>query len=383
MTGLTIDTKTLLAWRLLSHEPGRSGLAVGGVFVAVLLVFLQLGLYFCVPKGGMLHYDAMRFDLVVTAASYEAQANAQSFPRRRLSQLRADPEIATVAPLYQDAADWLDPLTGRRQEIFVMAFEPERPVFAVDSIQDQVAVLGRPDTVLVDDANASSFGAANPGDRVEIAGREVTLGGRYTLGPGFVGQGVVLASDQQFARFFPQRGLTEVSIGLIQLAAGVDPERAAARLRQTLPADVLVMTRAELTEREVRYWTTCTSTGLVFGSGAVVGFVVGAVILYQVLASQILRALPQYATLKAMGYGNGYLGAVVVRFAALLAVLAYGPALLAALAGYALIRHLTLLPVDMTADRALLVLAGTLVMTVGAAWASLRAVRRADPVDLF
>lgn len=375
--------KAVLAWRILAHEPGRGALAVAGVWVAVMLVFLQLGLYASVPKGGMLHYDAMNFDLVVTAADYVSQSRSKSFPRRRLAQVQSNSKVAAVAPLYMATADWLNPVTRQRQDVFVIAFDPERPVFAVDSIDRQREILQRPDTVLVDDSTRPGFGVAQAGGRVEIAGREVVLGGSYTLGTGFAGLGVVLAGDRQFLRFFPRQDLADVSVGLVRLRPGADPGVVAEGLQRALPGDVLVMTRAELTEREVSYWTRRTSTGLVFGSAVVVGFLVGTVILYQTVASQIVRALPQYATLKAMGYGNGYLGGVVVRFAVLLAGLAYGPALLAALLVYAILRDATRLPVDMTAERAVIVLGASLAMAIGAALLSLRAVRRADPVDLF
>jgi len=51
--------KSLVAWRILTHEKGRSGLAIGGIVIAILLMFLQLGFYVSVPRGGLLFYDAM------------------------------------------------------------------------------------------------------------------------------------------------------------------------------------------------------------------------------------------------------------------------------------------------------------------------------------
>src|SRR5947207_9229376 len=81
--------KALIAWRILVHEKGRSGLAIGGILLAILLIFLQLGFYMSVPQGGLLFYNAMRFDLMLTSSAYVFQAQSSNFPRRRLFQALA------------------------------------------------------------------------------------------------------------------------------------------------------------------------------------------------------------------------------------------------------------------------------------------------------
>jgi hypothetical protein len=72
-----------IAWRILMHEKGRNALAVGGIFIAVLMIFLQLGFYFSVPKGGMRVYDRLRFDLLLTSSAYDFQGRSYDFPRCR------------------------------------------------------------------------------------------------------------------------------------------------------------------------------------------------------------------------------------------------------------------------------------------------------------
>jgi len=89
--------KALIVWRILAHEKGRSGLAIGGILIAILLMFLQLGFYTAVPRGGLLFYDAMRFDLLLTSSAYVWQAQSPTFPRRRLFQALALPSTAPVA----------------------------------------------------------------------------------------------------------------------------------------------------------------------------------------------------------------------------------------------------------------------------------------------
>ena len=375
--------KSVLAWRILTHERGRSILGILGIFVAVLLIFLQLGFFFSVPKGGMLLYDNMRFDLLIASRAYVFQGQSQLFPRNRLFQAASDADVIEAAPLYEDVAIWRDTIGRTQREVFVMAVDLDRAVFVTPSIVRQIGVLRTPDVVLVDSATRPTYGPLTPGRPVEVAGRHVTIGGTYNLGTGFVGLGVALVGDQEFLRLFPQRTLAGVNLGLVTLRPGADPDAAAARLRARLPADVDVYTRETLTSHEVSHWVVRTSTGLVFGFGVAVAFVVGSVILYQTLATQILRYMPQYAVLKAMGYSTWYLGDVVLRVAGIMSVVAFVPAAIFAVVIYAIVRAATMLPIQMTPGRLASVFAITLVMSAGSALLSIRVVGRADPVDLF
>ncbi|MBV9861283.1 MAG: FtsX-like permease family protein [Alphaproteobacteria bacterium] len=372
-----------VAWRILTHEKARTFLAMAGIFVAILLVFVELGFFVAVPQGGMLIYSRMRFDLLLCSSAYVYQAQSADFPRIRLYQALAAPAVARATPLYFGSASWLNAEGGTRPDIFVIGFDPHAQVFDVADIESRIDLLEQPDTVLVDSATRSSFGPLRPGREVEIGGRAEKIGDVYTLGTGFLGLGVVLASESNFFRLFPTRSRGSVNLGLIQLKPGADPPRAAAELRAVLPGDTQVFTRDQLQAREVAYWTTRTSTGLIFGSGLIVSFIVGIMVLYQTLSTQVSRQLPQFATLKAIGYTDRALSAIVVTLSLLVVTVAFVPALAAALAIYSVIRRQTLLPVALSPGRLAAVLAITLVMAAVSASLSLGSLRRADPAELF
>ena len=373
----------LVAWRMLTDERGRSALAIGGISVALLLVFLQLGFYLAVPRGGMLIYDTMRFDIVLTSPDYAFQGLSGSLPRRRLYQAQALAEVEQAVPFYQQTGEWMTASTGIARDVFVMAFDPAVKIFDVDEITSRQEALRRPDTVLVDRATRTEFGELVEGRVVEIERRAETIVGSYRLGTGFAGLGIAITSDQNFLRLFPGRSLGEVSLGLLRLKAGTDPKMVARKLRGMLPGDTQVMTRAELAAFEKRHWTQETSTGLIFGFGAVVSFIVGMAIVNQILSTQILRQLPQYATLKAIGYTERSLLGIVASLAALMALIGFVPSLMLATIINAILRRVTLLPLDMTVGLISTVLALALIMAGISALASARVLRRADPVELF
>jgi putative ABC transport system permease protein len=375
--------KSLVAWRLLAHEKGRSGLAIAGIFVAILLMFLQLGFYVSVPRAGLLFYNAMRFDLLLTSSAYVFEGQSSTFPRRRLFQALALPEVLRATALYHDRGRLLNNDAGLAREIFVMGLSPRGVIFDLPEIERQVDVLRQPDIILVDAASRPEFGALDPGRRIEIEQRNVTIAGTYSLGIGFIGLGVAMTSDLNFIRMFPKRSLSEVNLGLLALKPGADPNYVATSLRKILPADTQVFTRAELIDHETNHWVTRTSTGLVFGCGLLVAVIVGLVILNQTLSTQITRQLPQFATLKAMGYTDGYLGGVVVTLAIIMSTISYVPAAAISVVIYLMVWRATRLPIEMTAARMVAVLVITWGMSALSALVALRVLRRADPVELF
>jgi len=372
-----------LAWRILTYDKGRTALAVAGVFLAIVLVFVQLGFFIAVPRGGMLLYDRTRFDLLIASTSYEYQVQPGEFPLSRLERAKTAPEVALASPLYFGSAKWRSGEDGKAPDVFVIGLDPRDRIFASEDINLQLNVLDRTHTVLVDSMTRSMFGPLTTGRTVEIDDDKVKIGGNYVLGTGFMGLGVILVSAQNFVHLFPYRQLDQVNLGLIQLKPGVDPHHAAASLRTLLGGDTRIFTRPELETHETAYWTTRTSVGLLFGSGLIISFIVGVMVVYQILATQVSRQLPQFATLKAVGYGDRFLGGTVIIMALLIVMAGFFPALAAALGIYAVIRDETLLPVEMSGTRIAAVFAATLAMAAASALLSMSSLRRADPADLF
>jgi putative ABC transport system permease protein len=375
--------KVPLAWRILSYDKRRTGLALIGIFMAILLVFVELGFFYAVPRGGLLLYDNMRFDLLLTSNQYEYQAQPGVFPLSQLERVRGSPDVAEATPIYFGFAKWQSGEGDLWPDIFIIGFDPASHIFIPDSINQQTAALDRADTILVDTATRPMFGPLDAGRVVEIGDRKVTIGGQYVLGTGFMGLGVALTSTANFARLFPRRGSAAVNLGAIRLKAGVDPDRAAGDLRKLIGPDERIFTRNELDAHETAYWTTRTSVGIIFGSGLLISLVVGIMIVYQIVSTQVGRQLPQFATLKAIGYRDRSMFATVGAMSLLIVILGFIPAFGAALGLYSVIRQQTLLPVAMSELRLLAVFAAAIVMAVTSALLSVQVLRRADPADVF
>ena len=142
-------------------------------------------------------------------------------------------------------------------------------------------------------------------------------------------------------------------------------------------------TKADFIARERAYWNSATPIGYVFAFGAIMGLVVGAIIVYQILFADVSEHLNEYATLRAIGYPNRFVSGIVLQQAGILGVLGFIPGALAAQWLYQQAGAATRLPLYLTTDRAVTVFALTLGMCAFSGLLALRRVRRLDPADVF
>ncbi|WP_292830340.1 ABC transporter permease DevC [Nostoc sp. JL33] len=246
------------------------------------------------------------------------------------------------------------------------------------------------DTVLFDRASRGDYKEAiaqvGQGKPVttEIDRRTITISGLFSIGASFAADGNLITSDQNFLRLFPKREASSVSLGLVQLEAGYDPKQVKAALESHLvDNDVKVLTKAEFIEFETDYWKKNTAIGFIFSLGVGMGFMVGVIIVYQVLSTDVNSHMKEYATFKAMRYNNLYLLGVVFEEAIILAVLGFIPGAIAPLGLYYLTRNATNLPLYMTVARALTVLTLTMIMCIISSAIATRKLQSADPADMF
>lgn len=217
----------------------------------------------------------------------------------------------------------------------------------------------------------------------ELNNRRVTVGGMFRIGATFGSEGNALTSEPNFWRLVPNHAPAQVNLGAVVLRPGADPGAVQRRLRAVLPDDVMVLTKPELIAFEQDYWAKTAPIGFIFGLGVAIGLVVGCVIVYQILFSDISRHIREYATLKAMGYSNGYLARVVLGEATILAGLGFVPGWALSLGLYAVASAEIFIPLTMDVAKTLLVFALVFGMCVLSGLLAIRKLRDADPADMF
>ena len=361
----------------------RTIVAVTGVSFAMVMVFLQLGFFGGMVKSSTGIYDRLNFDIVILSNSYLRILTPGYFDLAYIYQAMSVAGVKSVAPLYLRRFQWTNPDNGQKEAAIAIGFNPKDSAFLIPEIYEYLDNISKLDTVLYDRLSQKKCGDIHIGTKTELNNRKIEVVGLYRLGAGFFASGTIIMSDQNFVRLFPDKNLKDVNIGLVRIDENVKAEDIADHIRKLMAGKVKVLTRDEIKNVEIDFWIKSTNTGLILSSGVVVAICIGMVILFQVLANDITNRLPEYATLKAMGYGRMYLSFIVAQQAIIIAMLGFIPASVISLFLYGLIRDATNLSIDMTVGRLCFVFFLNIVMCLFSALMALRKVDQADPADLF
>jgi len=378
-----------LAWLQLSREKIRFIIALAGIAFAVILMFMQLGFQAALYDSAARFHQSLQGDLVLISSRSKSLGYMMPFSRRRLYQLLGIEGVASVSPVYVGFGDWKNPYEGTFRTIYVYGFDAGNVTIQLPEIQQNIDRIKVEQNILFDRASRSEYGAIAPaferGESVttELNGKRVNVVGLFTLGPSFGADGNLITSTANFLRLFPDRTINEVTIGLIQLQSAADVAAVQRHIAALLPNDIRILTHQEFIDFEKQYWQTSTAIGFIFTLGVGMGFIVGIVIVYQILYSDVSSHLAEYATLKAMGYRNSYLLNVVFQESIILAILGYIPGFLLSIFLYEMTKTATFLPLSMGLGRASFVLLLSLLMCAMSGAIAMRRLRQADPAEIF
>lgn len=378
-----------IGWLQLTHNRTRLVAAVAGVAFANVLVFVQLGVLGALNGTIGMSYGLVEADILISAEDANTLADGSNLARRHMYRALAIPSVAAAAPLYLAKLDWTRP-DGSTALLQVYGLPPEAGRFAAPVLAQRLADLRLMDTALLDDRtrgvsaeDLAGLSAAAP-LRFEANGLTLSAVGTVSVGGGFTADGSLVVSDQTFLRLFPQRLAGTPTHVLVAVEPGADPQAVSRRLSGALAgAPVKVRPVEAAITADVSYQNTRRPIGVIFGFGAFIGVLVGIVIVYQVLATDVADHLREYATFKAMGYGHPFFLGIVFEEALVLAVFGFVPGVALASVIYMAMSGATGLPVDMGADRALAVFLGTIAACTVSGAVATRRLAGADPAELF
>ena len=381
--------KTPLSWLQLSHEKSRLLIALAGIGFADMLMFIQLGFQAALFDSSVTFHKALKGDIFLMSPQSDALGFTEPFSERRLYESAAIDNVESVVPIYLNYGSWKNPIERNTRTILTIAFNPAQNPVNFPGIKENIDQIKLPDVVLFDERSRAEFGAIpallteNGAVKAEVSSRQITVKGLFTMGASFAADGNILTSDTNFLRLFPDRQEGLIDVGIINLKPGTNIEQAKVNLKAKLPQDVEIFDRQEFIQEEISYWQGATAIGFIFSLGTAIGFVVGIVIVYQILYTDVANHLPEYATLKAMGYKDSYFVALVFQEAIILAVLGFLPGYFIATGLYSLAAGATALPLAMTGSRATTVLILTIIMCCVSGSVAVRKLSAADPADIF
>ncbi|MGF1590393.1 MAG: ABC transporter permease DevC [Pleurocapsa sp.] len=379
-----------LAWLQLTREKTRLLVALAGIAFAVILMLMQLGFRDALFDSAVRIHYRLKGDIFLLGSQSLSLVELKQFSQKRLYQSLGLPDVESVGSVYIGYGSWKNPQTRRTRSLMTIGIDPEDNVLDLPEIKQNLTLLRESDVVLFDRASRPEFGdiaqllSQKSQVTTELENRRITVKGLFTLGASFGSDGTVVTSDLNFIRLFdPQRTSGLIDIGAIALKPGASVAKNIRQLKRSLPNDIQVLSKAEFIALEKSYWGGSTAIGFIFTLGTIMGFVVGTVIVYQILYADVTDQMMEYATLKAMGYSNSFLSKLVFQEAIILSILGFIPGFALCLGLYDNAKEGSGLPLAMTWERGLTVLMLTILMCIISGLIAMRKTQSADPADIF
>lgn len=377
-----------VGWLQLTHSRTRFSAALAGVAFANVLVFVQLGIMNSMAIATLKPYEFFQADIMISASDANSMADGSNVARQWLLQALADPDVQAGTGLFLSNVSW----AREPNSLSLTAFgiDPTQPEFLSPAMARKVGTLQLQNAGILDMFSrglprdvAASIRPLTPLS-FEVSGKTLTLYDTFQGGGGFGGDGYMLVSDQTFVTLFPTRSSAAPDHILLKTVRGADPEVVVARLRDLISDKTLrIKTYEQAAAADLSYQQTKRPTGIIFGFGVIIGILVGLVIVYQVLSTDVADHLSEYATFKAMGYPQSFFLGIVFEEALILALFGFVPGLVVATGLLAGMNKATGLPLTMTGSMAIMVFVGTLVACALSGAIATRRLAAADPADLF
>lgn len=377
-----------LSWLQLTSERKRFFVAIAGITFAVTMMLFQMGLRGALFKQVVAPILLLDGDVFVVGYNYEYFGVGRGFPKVRLNQAYAVNSVESAQAVKLGGMSFKNPSTGQERDIFTIAFDPSKKVFSDPEILANQNVLKKSNYVLFDRLSRDQYGdisglfAKNGVVETELSGTRTKIGGLISIGATFAADGNVLMSLATFDKIMRDTSQT-VNVGVIKLKPNASAKQAVKDLKKIFPKDAVVMTRNDFIENEKEYWAVRTPIGFVIGASMAVAIFVGAVIVYQILYTDVSDHIPEYATLKAIGFDDGFFVKIILQESLILSFLGFIPGAAFAEILYYLTRTFAYMPTYLSAENLAIVFCLTLFMCAVAGLLATRKLRSANPADIF
>jgi putative ABC transport system permease protein len=369
-----------LAFRNLFHDRIRLAVTMVGILFSIVLVAVQLGLYLGARNIIVSMIERSEGDLWVMAYATKNFEEGQPINARERFTALSIPGVAKAVPLIVSFTDWRKPSGGSTLVVVVGSDAEDGGLRPWNVVEGDVSGLGARDAVIIDKTYLTDLGVSNVGDTAQIGASRVRVSG-FTDGIRSFTVSPYVFTTTNRARALLDMPADMITYVLIKLEPGADAEAVRTILRDKLP-DSEVLTKAEFRDRSLNHWLFATGAGVALIGGAILGLVVGTVIVAQTLYSSTKDHINEFATLRALGSSSGYIHRVILAQAALSAVLGYALGMVIALTVVYLSER-TALPIVMTPSLAALLLALTVAMCAVSALSAIGKVMRIDPAVVF
>lgn len=381
--------RTPLGWLQLNHNKTRLVVSCAGVGFAVVLVFMQLGFMNMLFDATVLLHTKLNADVVLLDVEAKDMNQTGSFSRRRLVQALGVEGVKDAEALYIGTTNWVKPSNGESGQLLTLAVQPDFFAFNDPEVQNQLPLLRLQGSFLFDRGSRGDYSdfissiASDDAPVVEINETQVSPVGTFRFGASFSTEAIAIMSTESYFALQASDTPATVNVGLVHVQPGYDARDVARRIEAATGAEVKAMTMEDFIALSRSRIAEESPVSIVFTFGSIVGLFVGAIIVIQVLSSDVQDHLGEYATFKAMGFTNRHLLGIVYEQSTILTFFGFLPALGLSYLLYWIVGMAVSMNMTMTVDRIAFVFALTVVMCAVSGTIAMRRIYRADPADVF
>ena len=369
-----------LAFRNLFHDRIRLAVTLVGILFSIVLVAVQLGLYLGASNMITANIDAAKADLFITvfgAKSFED--GGMLLTSRERHQALATPGVKAVIPLIVRFAEWRKPEGGSTRVVIVGTDAEDGGLEPINLVNGTWEDIKAPEAVAVDRTYFNELGIKGIGDTAQVQNTRIRVRAITDGVRSFVQSPYTYTTLNRARSIFGDAD--GVTFYLVQTQPGANIEKVRQDLKGRLEG-AEVLTKAEFRDRSLKQWLFRTGAGVALIGGALLGSLVGTVIVAQTLYSSTKDHLGEFATLRALGSSSGYIHKVILAQAGISAVVGYLLGISIALT-ILVLSHNTALPMVMTPGLAFWLFTLTVGMCAISALSAIVKVTKIDPATVF
>lgn len=390
---MSLTPRLPLALRQLTDAPVKTAAAAAGICFSTVLVFFQLGLLNAIYQSQSRPYSLLDGEIVLVSDRFSRLSQSPEIAITDVMRAQGVEGVARVSPLSIQLGILLILPQGFTTNAQIYSIDPSNSALSIEKTKINISSLTLYERASIDDMSRPSYVnnvqkklRSNSDYRTNLGDKRLVINSISSVGSTFAADLSLVMSQDNLIHYFPGRNYSKINLGIVKLKPGYSVQKVLAALNSKLyPVgyNIMAMSIPEISDKEMKFWRENTSLTFIFGIGVIVGFVVSGIILYQILYSDVISHLPEYATLLALGYPNIYVIKVVFVQAFLLTAISFPFSIVISLGLYGMMASATNLVIYMTIERCISVLFLSLLTSSFSCYLATNQLRKVDPSSLY
>ena len=390
---MSLTPRLPLALKQLTDAPVKTAAAAAGICFSTVLVFFQLGLLNAIYQSQSRPYSLLDGEIVLVSDRFSRLSQSPEIALSDVMRAQGVEGVAHVSPLSIQLGILLILPQGFTTNAQIYSIDPSNSALSIEKTKLNISSLTLYERASIDNMSRPSYVSnvqkklrSNSDYRTNLGDKRLIINSISSIGSTFAADLSLVMSQDNLMHYFPGRSYSKTNLGIVKLKPGYSIQKVLDTLNSKLyPVgyNIMAMSIPEISDKEMKFWRENTSLTFIFGIGVIVGFVVSGIILYQILYSDVISHLPEYATLLALGYPNIYVIKVVFVQAFLLTAISFPFSFAISLGLYGLMASATNLVIYMTLERCISVLFLSLLTRSFSCYLATNQLRKVDPSSLY